>query len=245
MFDRETLLVSYDRNRGEGTAGRAKPVKELKQREDRQTVGVGDCIDCGYCVQVCPTGIDIRNGLQIACISCGLCIDACNEIMDKQGWPRGLIRYASEHELETGEKPRVFKLKTIGYGLAITAVTIGLIWGLLIRAPMDFAVNQIRQPLFVTLADGRIQNSYEVKVNNKTMNEIDLELSVVGLSGVEMEFGGEIREMRIPPEASRSFLIRIKGDRVAGETQRPFDFMVSDRNGNMPSFTKAATFNTP
>jgi len=115
MFDRDTLIVSYDDKRGEGSAGRAKVAAGLKSRDERQARGVGDCIDCGYCVQVCPTGIDIRNGLQYQCIHCALCVDACDTIMDKMNWPRGLIRYTSENALE-GKPTRLLKLKNIGYG---------------------------------------------------------------------------------------------------------------------------------
>jgi cytochrome c oxidase accessory protein FixG len=95
MFDHDTLIISYDQQRGEGLKGRARLGKDLKIREDRQVQGVGDCIDCGYCVQVCPVGIDIRNGLQYQCISCALCIDACDVVMDNQKWPRGLVSYTS------------------------------------------------------------------------------------------------------------------------------------------------------
>jgi cytochrome c oxidase accessory protein FixG len=91
MFDHDTLIVSYDDRRGEGAQGRTKLGKGLKTREERQAQGVGDCIDCGYCVQVCPVGIDIRKGLQYQCISCALCVDACDTIMDNLKWPRGLI----------------------------------------------------------------------------------------------------------------------------------------------------------
>jgi len=113
MFDENTSIVSYDTKRGEGDQGRAKPIKTLKTQEQRQAAGAGDCVDCNYCVQVCPMGIDIRDGLQIACIHCGLCIDACDNIMDKQGWSRGLIRYTSENALE-GKKTTRFGIRTVG-----------------------------------------------------------------------------------------------------------------------------------
>ncbi|MBS1213359.1 MAG: iron-sulfur cluster-binding protein, partial [Proteobacteria bacterium] len=147
MFDHDTLIISYDEKRGEGGKGRAKPVKGLKTYEERQKQGVGDCIDCGYCVQVCPVGIDIRNGLQYQCISCALCIDACDAIMDSQKWPRGLIRYTSENALD-GRKTRLLKPKTIGYGVVLTAAAAILIWSVLTSAPYTGTVEQIRQPLY-------------------------------------------------------------------------------------------------
>jgi polyferredoxin len=114
MFDQDSLIISYDKQRGEGDQGRHKIAKDYKTLEERQSKGAGDCIDCGYCFQVCPTGVDIRNGLQIGCIQCGLCIDACDTIMDSMGWERGLVRYSSEKEL-AGGKTRFLKWKSVGY----------------------------------------------------------------------------------------------------------------------------------
>src|SRR5690606_13519513 len=122
----------------------------------REVEGAGDCIDCGYCVQVCPTGIDIRNGMQYQCISCALCIDACDTIMDSLGWQRGLIEYTSE-KAQQGGKTRYFKPKNIGYGLAALGASVALIMSIVGQVPLDFTVSQIRQPLFVQMSDGRIQ----------------------------------------------------------------------------------------
>ena len=112
MFDEDTLIIAYDDQRGERENGRIKPVKGLLQQQQRAAKGHGDCIDCGYCVQVCPVGIDIRNGMQYQCISCALCIDACDTIMDSIKYPRGLIRYSSEHQLHVpdgaGINPRTW-----------------------------------------------------------------------------------------------------------------------------------------
>ncbi|MDD3608735.1 MAG: cytochrome c oxidase accessory protein CcoG [Halothiobacillaceae bacterium] len=245
MFDKETLLVSYDYPRGEAEKGRAHLGKGLKTQEERHAAGVGDCIDCGLCVQVCPTGIDIRKGLQIACISCGLCIDACDEIMAKQGWPKGLIRYASETEIETGKKPSLLKFRTIGYGVALTAAFIGLTYGVLSRTPVEFSVNQVRQPLFVSLADGRVQNSYELKIQNKTMNELDMALSVEGLDGVEIEYGGNVSQMKVPAEGHRNFLVRLKMPAQNATGQQPFRFVIHDKGGALGQFERTAMFNSP
>ncbi|MDD3517139.1 MAG: cytochrome c oxidase accessory protein CcoG [Chromatiales bacterium] len=208
MFDKDTLIVSYDRNRGEGSAGRAKPVRDLKTREQRQAAGVGDCVDCGLCVQVCPVGIDIRNGLQYQCIHCALCIDACDQIMDAQGWPRGLVRYTSEHALE-GAKTRVFKLKTLGYGLAVLVASVLLVVSVIDREPLEISLAQVRQPLYVVLSDGAIQNSYEIKVSNKSQRPLTLDVRLHGLEGAELDLG-RIEHIELGPEGSTRIMARVR-----------------------------------
>jgi cytochrome c oxidase accessory protein FixG len=200
MFDVDTMIVSYDAKRGEGSTGRAKPIKDLRDRENRQEQGHGDCIDCGYCVQVCPMGIDIRNGLQISCIHCALCIDACDAIMDKQQWPRGLIRYTSEHEL-AGEKTQFLKLRTVGYGLATLLATAYLVWMISSTKQLELSIVQVRNPLFVTLSDGSIRNSYEVKINNKTMAPAKYKLEIEGLDGAHLSLGN-VTDLSVKPDTS-------------------------------------------
>ena len=208
MFDQDSLIISYDKQRGEGEQGRHKIARDYKTLEERQAKGAGDCIDCGYCFQVCPTGVDIRNGLQIGCIQCGLCIDACDTIMDSMGWERGLVRYSSEKEL-AGGKTRFLKWKSIGYGIAISIVAGLTIWSMLNQAPMDMHVLKMRQPLYVTLSSGEIQNSYEVKVNNKTNREVKVRLEAKGLDGATVDFG-RFEEVTIKPEKNIRIMARLK-----------------------------------
>jgi cytochrome c oxidase accessory protein FixG len=232
MFDRDTLIVSYDQARGEASAGRAKPSRDLKTREERKQAGAGDCIDCGYCVQVCPTGIDIRNGLQIECIHCALCIDACDTIMDKQGWPRGLIRYTSEAALE-GNSTRFLKLKTLGYGSAVMLVTALLVLSVLGRAELDASVSQVRQPLFVQMADGSTQNSYEIALNNKTQRSLDLEIRVLGLEEAALDLG-RVEEIVLQPSQRTTVLARVRYHPDDDHPSRlPLEFEISDRDGTM------------
>ncbi len=189
MFDHDTLIISYDQQRGEGRQGRTKLGKGLKSRDERLAKGVGDCIDCGYCVQVCPVGIDIRNGLQYQCISCALCIDACDTIMDNLQWPRGLVGYTSEKALN-GQKTQLIKPKTIGYGVILTAATSILIWSIATRAPYNATVEQIRQPLYTQLSDGSIRNSYEIKLNNKLTAPVTIGIRIEGLTGAILNMDG-------------------------------------------------------
>lgn len=188
MFDSDTLIVAYDENRGERENGRQKPKKGLMTSAERDNAGVGDCIDCGYCVQVCPTGIDIRNGMQYQCTSCALCIDACNTIMTSIKFPIGLIKYSSEHALE-GKKTQLFKAKNIGYAITLIASIVALVWSVATRTDTEMLVRQIRQPLSVTLSDGRIQNRYDIKINNKTTKPVVYRISIEGLDGAELDVG--------------------------------------------------------
>ena len=208
MFDRDTLIVAYDEKRGEGDAGRHKIARGFKSKQDREVEGAGDCIDCGYCVQVCPTGIDIRNGMQYQCISCALCIDACDTIMDSLKWPRGLIKYTSE-KAQHGEKTRFFKAKNIGYGVFLVASIVALIYSVVAEVPFDFSVAQVRQPLFVEMSDGRIQNSYELKINNKTDQRVPFVLELEGLPSAELDLG-QVQNLHLQPEQSLRLFARVR-----------------------------------
>ncbi len=132
MYDTDTLAVHYDAGRGEQRGPR-------RADEDYKAAGKGDCIDCSWCVQVCPVDIDIRDGLQYECINCGLCVDACNQVMDKMGYPRGLIRFTSEDELQTGKthflRPRLF-----GYVLAVVVMLSAFAYVLAVRQPLSIDV---------------------------------------------------------------------------------------------------------
>ena len=244
MFDRDTKLVAYDQKRGEGEQGRSKVTREFKTREERQAAGIGDCIDCGYCVQVCPTGIDIRNGLQVSCIHCALCIDACNNIMDKMEWPRGLIRYSSEHE-EAGKKARILKPKNFGYGIALLLSLVVLIWSVEHKAELDTAITQIRQPLYVRLSDGSIQNSYEIKLTNYTQKEQFLTLGLDRLDNATLDVG-KIQSIHLRPEQQLRLLVKVK-QKTEQQTQKvsDFNFIVYPKDKNINEKRIKARFYTP
>ena len=194
MFDQDTLIIGYDEKRGEPRG---------KHKKGADWTGLGDCIDCTACVQVCPMGIDIREGLQMECIACGLCIDACDDIMDKVGLPRGLIRYDTERRLE--EKNHDLKISPFRilrprsfYYMAIIAIVGGImLYSLLTRSELDMHMLHDRNPLFVQLSNGDIRNGYDLKILNKTHSDHIYALQVHGLEGavIEMVGAGDLDEL--------------------------------------------------
>ncbi|MCB5191723.1 cytochrome c oxidase accessory protein CcoG [Methylobacillus arboreus] len=170
MQDPSTVTVIYDEARGEREHGRQAPTAKLKTPEIRQSQGFGDCIDCNYCVNVCPTGVDIRKGFQIGCISCGLCVDACNNIMDSLKLPHGLIRFDRDENIQETDTrmQRWTKAKRAGY-LAVLVASIAFTWHATSTiTPFTAIVQQQRQPLVTQLADGSLRNRYELRITNKS-----------------------------------------------------------------------------
>ncbi|SNR95906.1 cytochrome c oxidase accessory protein CcoG [Pseudomonas segetis] len=159
MFDDNTLVVSYDSARGESRGPRRKGT-------DSKAQGLGDCIDCTICVQVCPTGIDIRDGLQLNCLSCGACIDACDTVMDKMGYARGLVRYSSERALN-GAKTRLLRPRLVAYAVVLLLMIVGFAWALQARALISLDVSKDRA-MFRENSQGQIENIYSLKIINKT-----------------------------------------------------------------------------
>jgi cytochrome c oxidase accessory protein FixG len=159
MFDKDTLIVSYDAARGEHRGPR-------KKESDHKAQGLGDCIDCTLCVQVCPTGIDIRDGLQVDCIGCAACIDACDGVMDKMGYARGLIRYGSEREMQGGRR-HLLRPRLVGYAAALVLMIGAFAWALQARSLVSLDVAKDRG-MYRENAAGQIENVYRLKVINKT-----------------------------------------------------------------------------
>ncbi len=248
MFDSDTIIVSYDSIRGEGKNGRHKPSKKLIKHDKREEQGYGDCVDCGYCVQVCPTGIDIRNGLQYQCTTCALCIDACDTIMTSVGYPKGLIRYSSESE-DKGKATRILKPKTIGYGLVLLVVAIAFVWGLGSRSDIELSVRQVRQPLFVVLSDGHIQNRYDLKINNKTDDAMALAISIKGLNNSEIHLGSAYKNKNIitlEPGASSVVHVKVKrSPHDALKVNKDFKFVLTSIKDKKISWSEKANFIIP
>ncbi|MFA5081252.1 MAG: cytochrome c oxidase accessory protein CcoG [Hydrogenophilaceae bacterium] len=234
MYDAETMTVHYDRTRGEREKGRAIARAGLRGYDDRRYAGYGDCIDCGLCVQVCPVGIDIRNGLQYTCISCGLCVDACNTIMDKMGYPRGLVRYDSETNLTSAEPAAPFldwkRLKVIGWGLSIVLMTTYLFYDINHRASFEHSIQQIRQPLYVVLSDGSIRNRYQIRLTNISGQEELYTLSAKGLPEGALDLGN-FRQVSIRNGKSVIIQASVTLDPEKAKQMHNFDFVISNRAG--------------
>jgi polyferredoxin len=196
-------------------------------------------------VQVCPTGIDIRNGLQMSCISCALCIDACDNIMDNLGWERGLIRYASQNEMQ-GKRTRLFKLKNISYAIALLAASAALVWSIVNKEPVSVSVSQVRNPMYVMLSDGRLQNSYELSIANKTEYPMAVRIQLHGLDQAQVQLG-RLHDVKIEPLSSLNLFIkvRLKPEHSHG-VQLPFDFVIDAIfNDQTVTYTKQALFTLP
>ena len=181
MFDKDTFTVSYDQSRGESRGPRSK-------RADPKELGLGDCIDCALCVQVCPTGIDIRDGLQYECINCGACVDACDEVMEKMNYPKGLISYTTEHQLE-GRKTHIVRSKLIGYGVFLLIMTSALVYFINDISPVKLDIIRDRNQLYRENVEGLTENVYTLKLLNKTEQGQRYSLAVEGLP--EYEWQGE------------------------------------------------------
>ncbi|WP_312570876.1 cytochrome c oxidase accessory protein CcoG [Stutzerimonas balearica] len=195
MFDRDTLTIAYDAARGEPRGARRKD-------SDARAQGLGDCIDCTLCVQVCPTGIDIRDGLQLECIGCAACIDACDEVMDKLGYAGGLVRYGSEREL-AGGRTRWLRPRLLGYVAALAVMIGAFAWALADRPLVSLDVTRDRG-LFRENAAGQIENVYSLKIINKSQLPQRYRLALRGADGLALQgpdelalAGGEIRDLAV------------------------------------------------
>lgn len=177
MYDENTLLVAYDKQRGE-------PRRRAKKGQNQE----GHCVDCNLCVQVCPTGIDIRDGSQYECISCSMCIDACNEVMDRLDAPRGLVRYASLNEV-SGKKTRLIRPKTIGYGIGLIIGVSVLVYKVLTISTIDLNIKRDRNVLARFAGKGRIENVYDVNILNKTLTDATYRITPTGIAGIQLKRG--------------------------------------------------------
>ena len=183
MFDKDTLIISYDENRGEPRGGRKRSV-------DRNEAGLGDCIDCHLCVQVCPTGIDIREGLQYECIACAACIDACDSIMDKMDYPRGLVRYTTEHAVHS-ETTHVLRPRMFVYGTLLLVLIAGLVTSMATRTPIILDVIRDRNSLYRELPGDVIENIYTIKVINQSDQARSFVVGVSGVDGISLDGVGD------------------------------------------------------
>ena len=248
MYEAETLAVHYDARRGEGAHGRASARAGQRTLAERHEKGLGDCVDCGLCVQVCPAGIDIRDGLQYKCISCGLCIDACNTIMDSFNFPRGLIRYDSEKNLAAPvpAAPRVEwkRLKTIGYGVALILMSAYLVYSIGTRGSYDRSVNQIRQPLYVVLSNGDIRNRYQIRITNKAGQDQTYVISASGIPAGALDLGN-FREITVKPGHSGVVQASVRLSPELAEHTHRFELFITPKGNPGEARSETVRFDSP
>jgi cytochrome c oxidase accessory protein FixG len=205
MFDKDTLIVSYDEQRGEPRSGRSRNV-------DAKEKGLGDCIDCSFCVQVCPVGIDIRDGLQAECISCGLCIDACDSVMDKMGYARGLIRFAtqngmSQHWSQHEIIKKILRPRVLIYSAVLLSLCVGFAVSLSLRTSFTVDVIRDRGVMSRLAPGGKVENVYGLQITNATELPQTYRISATGLDGLSV---ASKREFTVDAAASRMFPVSLQ-----------------------------------
>ncbi|MEX0339672.1 MAG: cytochrome c oxidase accessory protein CcoG [Arenibacterium sp.] len=245
MMDEDTLVVGYREWRG-----------EPRKHSDAVNAGAeqGDCIDCMACVNVCPVGIDIRDGQQLECITCALCIDACDDVMTKIGKPRGLVDYmalSDEGRERSGQAPRsiwrhIFRPRTILYTALWSIVGLGLLFALFIRSDIELTVAPIRNPIFVTLSDGSIRNTYDIRMRNKNVDARQFRLTVKGHPTFRIQLEGTpYGSVEVPANASqlqRVYVISPPNSAPSQNEATPLRFWVEDlSNGDRAH--RDSTFN--
>jgi polyferredoxin len=288
MFDRNTLIISYDPLRGEPRGARKRGVlasvldrargllsptqaqeelvraaqhrsaadlqvdarltsgaldtgTPLDARAPLQPEQLGDCIDCTVCVQVCPTGIDIRNGLQYECIACGACIDACDSVMDKLGYPRGLVRFTTQNAVE-GKPSRVLRPRVLVYATLLVAICIGWLYGVFNRAPLLVDVLRDRNALYRLAADGRIENGYTLKLVNKQGRALRLRIEVA--SGAAEVVGGPM-DVVVEAEDVANLPLTLSAPSGGPGGRRDIQLRISDLDDDALRVTHVARFFAP
>jgi cytochrome c oxidase accessory protein FixG len=226
MFDNDTMIVTYDPERGEARGPRSKTV-------DYKAQGLGDCIDCTLCVQVCPTGIDIRDGLQYECIGCGLCVDACNTVMDKMNYPRGLIRFSTQngvakHWTQSQILRRVLRPRVLIYTAVLAALCVGMVASLVLRTPFKVDVVRDRAALSRIVAGGKLENIYRLQIMNATEGAQTYAIRARGLDGLEL-----VSEPTVRIEAAESHWVLVRlhipyGSAAPGSHEVFFDIEADD-----------------
>ena len=235
MFDPDTLIVTYDEARGEPRGVR---------RKGEDPSSRGDCIDCGICIQVCPTGIDIRKGLQYECIGCAACVDACDQIMDKVSLPRGLVRYTTENALKRGWNSseiirHVLRPRTLIYGTILLGIITAFIWGLVTRIPLRVDVARDRTPTGRVVSGGMVENDYVIRFMNMTESKRDFVINVDGLEGVRISGGKQ--QVTVDPIENREEIVSVQAPEGAGEpgSNRIYFNVVSTDDPNVKRREKA------
>jgi cytochrome c oxidase accessory protein FixG len=240
MFDKDTLIVTYDEERGEPRGPRSK-------KADPAAMGLGACVDCSLCVQVCPTGIDIRNGLQYECIGCGACIDVCNDVMDKVGYPRGLVKYATQngmanHWTKTEMLRRAMRPRVLIYSGILLLITATVFISLFLRTPLKVDVIRDRGALARMVEQGRIENVFRLQLMNITETPQRYTVSVAGMPGISL---ASENEFDVLPAEVRSAVVRVQIPPGATPGSYPIDFDIQAMGDEDVRVSEVAAFLVP
>lgn len=241
MFDRDTLNITYDKERGDPRGTRQK-------NADPKASGLGDCIDCSICVQVCPTGIDIRDGLQLECIGCAACIDACDQVMDKMNYPRGLIRYSTENAVTSRASRadivrRAFRPRVLIYLLIFLSVSAATAWSLATKVPLKVSIIRDRAAMSREAADGSIENIFSMQLTNASEQARSYEVRVDGLPGLRLV---DVQPITVPPAAMGDATLILQLDPGAASSgAHPINITIQDVADSKVSATEKAKFWMP
>ncbi len=236
MFDKDTMIIAYDKKRGEPRGSRKRNNKEYKNS------GLGDCIDCTMCVQVCPTGIDIRDGLQYQCISCSACVDVCDSIMDKMGYPRGLVRYTTENRLN-GKTTHILRPRIFVYAGILLAMFITIGYTIGTRTLVELDVIRDRNSLFIETDDGLIENVYSLRIINIDNNPHIYEITASGIKGLQLI---KDKELQIGAGEVMTVPVRLAVDyENLSQRSTPVTFTLTAKNNPELTVTEEARFLGP
>jgi cytochrome c oxidase accessory protein FixG len=235
MVDKDTFLVTYDKVRGEPRGSRSKSA-------DHGSLGWGDCVDCSICVQVCPTGIDIRDGLQYMCIGCGACIDACDQVMEKIDYPKGLIRYTTERAIEDQESNQsairhILRPRVLIYAAFITVLSTAFLVSLVTRNPLRVDVMRDRGALAREVDGVRIENIYRIQIMNASENAMKVQIKATGLENLKIlnSQGKEITQIDVGPASNQLLPIKVStaiGQNDSGNYPIHFDVIAQEMDGD-------------
>jgi len=241
MFDKDTMIVTYDEKRGEPRGPRSK-------KADPVALGLGSCIDCTLCVQVCPTGIDIRKGLQYECIGCAACVDVCDDVMDKVGYPRGLIKFSTQHGMEQGWDTkqmlkRAMRPRVLVYSAILLSITTAVGVSLYLRTPLRVDVMRDRGSLARMVEQGRIENVYRLQIMNATEETQRYAITVTGLPGITLE---PATEVEVLPTEVRSAAVRVQiPPGTAATGSHPIQFEIRSTGDEVARVLEKAAFLVP
>lgn len=241
MFDKDTMIVTYDEARGEPRGARSR-------KADSQALGLGACVDCTLCVQVCPTGIDIRKGLQYECIGCAACVDACDDVMDKVGYPRGLIKYSTQNGMANGWSThqllkRALRPRVMAYTALLLGISIALAISLYTRVPLKVDVIRDRGSMGRLVEQGRLENVYRLQIMNATEVAQRYVVTVEGMPGLQLMSESEIDVL---PTEVRSFAVRVQlPPGVAGPGSHQMRFNIRSQSKSSHSVSEKAAFIVP